>query len=101
MPVLNVLMKFLLFCCIFDFLLYLDYQSATRLGSPAGLHTSMMKLGSSSAMNRSMTAINYKNYNSPMNRVSSGGVTVMTSLSSPQKGIRFVENIRIEKSYFK
>lgn len=50
----------------------------------------MMRLGSSNAMNRSMTAINYKNYNSPMNRVSSGGVTVMTSLSSPQKGIRFV-----------
>ncbi|XP_035219296.1 protein melted-like isoform X1 [Stegodyphus dumicola] len=64
----------------------LYYQSATRLGSPVGLHTSMMRLGSSSAVNRSMTAINYKNVNIPVTRVSSGGVTVMTS-SPPQKGI--------------
>ncbi|GFQ71707.1 protein melted [Trichonephila clavata] len=65
----------------------LYYQSATRLSSPVGLHTSMMRLSSSTAMNRSMTAINYKNNNIPVTRVSSGGVTVMTALTSPQKGI--------------
>lgn len=66
----------------------LHHHSATRLGSPIGLHTSMMRLSSSCAVNRSMTAINYKNNMSmPLAHVSSGGVTVMTSLTSPQKGI--------------
>ncbi|XP_015906317.1 protein melted [Parasteatoda tepidariorum] len=65
----------------------LYYQSASRLSSPIGLHTSMMRLGSSSAMNRSMTAVNYKNVTIPIAGISSGGVTVMTTMSTPQKGI--------------
>ncbi|KAG8196242.1 hypothetical protein JTE90_023799 [Oedothorax gibbosus] len=63
----------------------LCYQSATRLSSP--VHTSMMRLGSSTAMNRSMTAINFRNSNGPVSRVSSGGVTVMTNMTSPEKSI--------------
>ncbi|XP_054714583.1 protein melted-like [Uloborus diversus] len=65
----------------------LCYQSASRLGSPVGMHASMLRLGSSSAMNRSMTAINCKHATAPVTRVSSGGVTVMTALSSPQKSM--------------
>lgn len=53
----------------------------------------MMRLGSSTVMNRSMTAINFKNSNTPVSRVSSGGVTVMTNMASPEKGIRCVKKL--------
>lgn len=75
----------------FFYILCLGYQSATRLSSP--VHTSMMRLGSSTVMNRSMTAINFKNSNVPVSRICSGGVTVMTNMASPEKGIRYVQNV--------
>lgn len=57
----------------------------SRFGSAAGIHSSMMRLGSSTTVNRSMTAIGSRhNLSIPITRVSSGGVTVMTS---PHKSI--------------